>query len=55
MRTVLDSKTLAFEEGFQAHQSGIPRSANPYPDGSTFRGIWFEGWDYAVQCSGGCE
>lgn len=35
----------AYNQGWDAGERGHPRSCNPYPEGSTERRFWFDGWD----------
>ena len=56
MRTVLDKKTLAFEEGYKAYESGASAASNPYnADQPDLRASWSDGWNYGKSCGGSCD
>lgn len=47
MATDTTTRGEAYHTGYEAHQQGEARAANPYPSGSWDADEWFAGWDAA--------
>ena len=45
----MTTRSQARETGYEAHEQGEPRSANPYAVGTWESDEWFAGWDEAVE------
>lgn len=48
----VEHKSEAYHTGFEAHQQGEPRIANPYATGTWDSDEWFKGWNaaHAINC-----
>lgn len=44
-----EERSQAFHTGFEAHEQGEPRDANPYAAGTWDSDEWFAGWDDAAK------